>query len=265
MLYRELSLGNYVGNIEFHKIRSKSAEVFDRLVEDLIIHRVGPAATQASELPYPLIFDFQDHDRWGRSRALISLFDYSGEVMGGMSLDQPQRRRALVADAYLVFCDPTQSSHHQKRELVDFAADVRLLQRSATVCRPARMRRRHPPVAICMPKIDLLVSVLSGYPDLERFYRDLAEIDDKYLPMSMAQIEARSTLVSSIFELVFPGWQIERQVSTTFGGRCMFFPLTPVGLGELGETDLRERILQPYGILEPLLWLLHVNGYPTLR
>ena len=44
----------------------------------------------------------------------------------------------------------------------------------------------------------------------------------------------------------------------------MFFPLTPVGLTELGERGLKDRTVEPYGILEPVMWLLHMNGYPVL-
>jgi hypothetical protein len=270
MVYRELIRGNYDESIQFQKIRSKSAEDFDRLVEDLIIDRVGPAATQVADLPHPLIFDFQDRDRWGKSRVLVSIFDYSGEVMQRMSLDQPQRRRALVADAYLVFCDPTQPSEVQAKEVVDFAADVQALRQAAKGWASAKAGRRHTPVALCMSKIDLLVnaeSVLSGDAggDIERFYEELDEIDAKYPEMTLERIKARSALVAKIRDVVWPGWRIESQIANTFGGRYMFFPLTPVGLGELGQTDLRDRVLQPFGILEPLLWLLHMNGYPVLR
>ena len=41
----------------------------------------------------------------------------------------------------------------------------------------------------------------------------------------------------------------------------MFFPMTPVGLDRPGETNLASRIIAPVGTLEPLLWLLHMNGY----
>ena len=49
-----------------------------------------------------------------------------------------------------------------------------------------------------------------------------------------------------------------------FGGRYMFFPLTPVGLDGRGETDLSLRTISPFGLLEPLVWLLEMNGYPIL-
>jgi hypothetical protein len=33
----------------------------------------------------------------------------------------------------------------------------------------------------------------------------------------------------------------------------------------LGETDISQRDLRPYCILEPMSWLLHMNGYPILK
>lgn len=44
----------------------------------------------------------------------------------------------------------------------------------------------------------------------------------------------------------------------------MFFPLTPVGLEGCGQTDLNLRTIAPFGLLEPLLWLLERSGYPVL-
>jgi hypothetical protein len=78
--------------------------------------------------------------------------------------------------------------------------------------------------------------------------------------MSVETIEARSKLMSRLRDTVWPGWQID----DLFGGRFVFFPLTPVGLDGLGERDLTRRTIAPVGLLEPLLWLLHMNGYPVL-
>lgn len=62
---------------------------------------------------------------------------------------------------------------------------------------------------------------------------------------------------------MFPGWDVERTLRANFGTRFMFFPLTPVGIeeGELGVESLDQRIRAPFGVLEPLLWLLHMHGY----
>ena len=96
---------------------------------------------------------------------------------------------------------------------------------------------------------------------VEKFYHDLGELG---WDLSVETIEARSRLMGQLRDTVWPGWQIERQIDDLFGGRFLFFPLTPVGLDGLGERDLTRRTIAPVGLLEPLLWLLHMNGYPVL-
>jgi hypothetical protein len=64
---------------------------------------------------------------------------------------------------------------------------------------------------------------------------------------------------------IWPNWEIERQIDDLFGGRYMFFPLSPVGMNEPGVEDLRQRTISPVGILHPMMWLLHMNGFPVLK
>ena len=42
--------------------------------------------------------------------------------------------------------------------------------------------------------------------------------------------------------------------------------MTPVGLeeSELGVTSLANRTIAPFGVVEPILWLLHMHGYCML-
>jgi hypothetical protein len=67
--------------------------------------------------------------------------------------------------------------------------------------------------------------------------------------------------------LMFPGWNVERALRESFGGRYMFFPMSAVGLegAELGVEDLSRRTIAPCGMIEPLLWLLHMHGYCVLH
>jgi hypothetical protein len=67
--------------------------------------------------------------------------------------------------------------------------------------------------------------------------------------------------------LLFPGWNLTRTLSEQFGNRFMFFPLTPVNLveGEYGESNLKQRGFSPVGILEPVLWLMHMHGFSIFR
>jgi hypothetical protein len=95
---------------------------------------------------------------------------------------------------------------------------------------------------------------------IDDFYQALEKIGWQG---SLSSLEARSKLVADLHDTIWPGWQIERKIHDLFGGRYLFFPLTPVGIDGRGEEDLSQRTIAPRGLLEPLLWLLHMNGYPV--
>jgi hypothetical protein len=261
MVYRELNRGNHPEQVKFERIKSSSSDEFDRLVSELIDDRIRISATQPHALPSPLLFNFRDHDPIGRSNVLVNIFDYSGEILR-KSIADPHRQRALQADGYLFFLDPTRPSDEQAKALVDFREDVRAV-RKVRVGKAVRS-----PVALCVSKIDLMVnegySVAGKHDPIDQFYRDLAAVDPTRQELSLRAIRARSRLVRNLRDVVWPGWNVDQQIHDLFGGRCMYFPLTPVGLNELGETDLSRRVIDPFAILEPLLWLIHMNGYPVL-
>ncbi len=257
MVYRELNKGNFPEEVEFAKIRSSSSEDFERIVDDILVSKSKPGATQTSVMPRPLVFNFIDHDRLGRSNILVNIFDYSGEVLRSMTLEDHQRKRAFTADGYFFFLDPTKSSDEQTQPLANFRQDVR------TVKGLRAGQQIRCPVALCVPKIDLMPDedYARGGNIVDRFYDDLRDIG---WGMDEASITKRSVLMRRLRDDIWPGWEIERQIDDLFGGRYMFFPLSPVGLNEPGERDLAKRTIAPVGILHPLMWLLHMNGYPVL-
>ncbi len=264
MLYWQLNRGNFPRSVRFEKVRpveAASGEDFDRIVEQILVSRLGTTGTQGARIPHPLVFNFRDHDRWGPSSLLVNIFDYSGEVTSTLSLEDYRRRRAMDADGYFFVLDPTLPAEPQAKALAEFREDVRLVK--------GVTRRLHLPLALCVSKIDLLAGQSYALPDgrdaVAQFYDDLAKIDPTGEAMTLDVIEARSALVSRLRDTVWPGWQIERTVQDLFGGRFLYFPLTPVGLDGAGEKDLNLRTIAPFGLLEPLVWLLHMNGYPVLR
>jgi hypothetical protein len=262
MLYWELNRGNYPKSIRFERLKSQSAADFDIIIEEILNARIGTAATQRERIPHPLVFNFQDDDRLGRSNVLVNIFDYSGEVTSDMGVEDYRRRRALEAEGFFFFLDPTFPSEPQAKALADFREDLRLIKGIKTG------RRTRTPVALCLTKIDMLAAQSYALPDggdaIERFYRELGEIDPTGQGMTLKIIERRSRATARLRETIWPGWQIERQIGDLFGGRYRFFPVTPVGLDGRGESDLSLRTISPFGMLEPLLWLLQMNGYPIL-
>lgn len=260
MVYRELNRGNYPEVVQFERIKSASSDEFDLVVDEILNKKMGPMATQVGRIPHPLVFNFLDRDRFGASNILVNIFDYSGEVIRSQTIEDRQRQRALDGDGFFFFLDPTEPSETQSQALAGFREDLRRIKGLKAG------RQVHIPVALCVSKIDLMVDEPYADPDgggvIDHFYRDLGEVG---WDMSLRSIAARSRLMARLRDTVWPGWQIERQIDDLFGGRYMFFPLTPVGLEGAGEHDLSRRTIAPLGLLDPLLWLLHMNGYPVLK
>lgn len=274
MLYRELNRGNYPDCIHFEKLRATSASQteydFDKIARDILEEKMEPQATQHDRLPHPLIFNFRDHDSLGASNVLVNIFDYSGEVTQNQTLQDFQRHRMLNGDGFFLFLDPTRSSSVQAEILTKFREDLRLSKRVAAG------RQVKVPVALCISKIDLLLIqkyARHGTDVLRRFYEELREIDETTAPLSWRRLQERSYAVARLRETIWPGWQIERTIRDLFGARFLFFPLTPVGISDLDLDnlhvaelqELRDRTIAPYAILEPLLWLLEMNGFRVLR
>ncbi len=263
MLYWSLNQGNYPKKVQFERVRSQTSEDFDRIVEEILNARIGTAATQQDRIPYPLVFNFRDHDPLGRSNLLLNIFDYSGEVTSEMDATDYRRRRALDGDGFLFFLDPTYPSEVQAKALADFREDLRLLKGVKAG------RRLRIPVALCISKIDLLAGhdyrLEDGSDAIAKFYEDLSRIDPTGESTKQSILEERSRLTSELRRVIWPDWQIERQIEDLFGGRFAFFPLTPVGLDGRGEADLSLRTISPFGLLEPMLWLLQMTGHPVLE
>jgi hypothetical protein len=256
--YRQLSRNEYPRTVQFQKVKSTVAAEYDRIVDEIYEKRLPTAATRTDRIPRPLVFNFRDYDRLGRSNILVNIFDYSGEVTYRETLEDRQRRRALEGDGFFFFLDPTSPSHFQAQALQNFSEDL------CTIKKVDTGRQLHIPVALCISKIDLMVNQPyagpSGDGPVGEFYRELGEIG--WL-LDLESIARRSQLVASLRETIWPGWDIEQSVRDLFGGRHMFFPVTPVGLNGVGIEDLSARVFEPLGLLEPLLWLLHMSGYPV--
>ncbi len=256
MTYRQLSEGEYPGEVGFFTLQSPMAEEFKRVVRDILQQRLGTSPTNPQRMPFPMIFDFADRDPWGRSNILVNVFDFAGEVVARQTMRHPQRERALQGDGFLYFLDPLEPRETQAPALDGFLSDVRMVHDAA------KGKPILAPVAVCISKIDMMVTKEYAGQDGEivhRFYKDLARIG---WDLDQPSVLRRSRLAAALCEVIWPGWNLEQKLH---GIRHMFFPLTPVGLDKPGEPDLTKRVIGPLGLLAPLLWLLEMNGYRVFR
>jgi hypothetical protein len=262
MVYHQLNLGRTPDGTAFEKKPSLGEErELDHIVHQILNERQDPAPTPVDpeHLPEPLVFHVRDGDPLGASDMLLNLFDLSGEVMN-LTIDRDKlRERALTMDGFVLCLDHTQPVDMQNRDLIRFREELRAITGIAPG-KPVKV-----PVAVCITKLDLLASPgRAGSGILEEFIERVQQVESANGTPTLLGIRRRSRLCVDYLETIFPGWRIDKQMNQLFAGRFMFFPMTPVGLGELGVTQLADRTIEPFGIREPLLWLLHMNGYKVL-
>lgn len=248
-------------------------------------------ATSAEKLHFPLMFRLSDKDWvWPQNESIMMLFDFSGETVQ-MDVSNELKQHALRMDGFLYFLDPTQvrdteaddpegkpsgtaeagakeseretkgerlTWRHQLNALNDYAANVkqiRGLPPKATV---------EMPIAVCIPKLDLIEKYNPLGPRARTLLDELRSTDTDGV-ITLETIEKRSKICEKYLKTMFQGWDVKEGLNSRFGERYMFFPLTPVNINknEVGIED-SKRSFNPFGIMEPVLWLLHMRGYSVL-
>ncbi len=263
MNYRQLNFGNAPDGVHFERLKSEKTEEFDEKIRLLLENRSAFEATYHTQgFVHPLMFVLQDADPLplSKTQLIANLLDLGGIVT--RERDHPLRNSALNGNGFLFFLDPTRNVEEQNEALSLFREDVRMAQK----LKPHQQMQR--PLAICISKIDLIgtEAYVGSLPAVaDEFYRALREADSKNPPMSLALIRARHEIMSGYVQTLFPGWDVLKSVASLFGPRVSFFPLTPVGLQAPGSGGFDRMAQDPYAIIEPLLWLIHMNGYPILR
>lgn len=234
----------------------------------LIVNLRGEAGATDRSLPNPILVHIRDADKQGPNSALVNLFDYSGELVN-RDVDVNQLKATAVRmDGFMLFLDPTQlygegakvTLDQQLSMLDEFLAHMRK-ERKVPVGGAIPV-----PVAVCISKFDLLLSENPISGQAVQFTRYMLEhltpADPRQTTLEL--IRARSELVERMLPLMFPGVDIREIVEGYFGRQLMFFPLTSVNLveRELGVKNLARRsAIIPYGVAEPIVWLLHMHGY----
>ena len=233
---------------------------------DIILNLKREAGGTVHDMPDPVMMHVRDADPAGGNTALVNLFDYSGELVN-QSIDRDRlKKQAVKMDGFMLFLDPTQlygdgtnvTLDRQLAALNEFMADMREV-RGVPVGQMIPV-----PVAICIPKFDLLLTENPIQGQSVPFIRQmLSEMNPPPKQTTLGTIQGRSALVEQMLELMFRGVDVRGLVESYFGPQVMFFPVSSVSLfeNELGVKDLSKRTIAPFGVAEPFLWLLHMHGY----
>lgn len=237
----------------------------DKVLEALIRFRHKPEATKIEgekkeSIPAPLLYHFCDGDRSFPSSGLLNQFDFAGAMTAPDMKGTEVQQRALLMDGFLYFIDPTKEDKfdEQREQLASFCEEVRKA-RNIQFGDPLEI-----PFAICITKLDILAD--PGYPGATRYEQFFQQLNpaEGQRPPTRHTLRRRHRVFARHRETFFPGWDLGEQVRTLVGGRYLFFPMSSAGISAESGVDPKDWNFQPFGIVEPILWLLHMNGFQTL-
>jgi hypothetical protein len=263
MCYHLIKNNNVPVKTSFTSALSENTEdVFEKL-DEIRQQRKGLPATVYRRSD-PLTYRILDQDHWGANASMLNLFDYSGEMTDQRVNVDELRRRAVLMEGFLLFPDPTQVGKqgssvgidYQVRALMKFYEDMRLMRDLD------EGQKIDVPIAVCLSKLDLLMKHNPMGQAARRWLRVIRET--QHMPLTLETLAYRSQLCQEVLPSMFPAWNIVRTLQEHFGNRYFFFPMTPVGLEELDKPNLQDRVHIPFGVFEPILWLLHMHGYHVL-
>jgi len=218
-------------------------------------------------LPRPIVLHLNDIDPNGRNGVMVNLFDYAGELMEKQVDTDLLRRRACLTDGFLLVLDPTQlygenGGVYLEDQINEF---TRFYQDSA------QARKLKPgvpvpiPVAVCITKFDLLPTENPIGGPAVAYIRHLVNELNPNRPMTLELLKQRSQLIEELMPAMLPGTgeSLPARLREQFGERVLYFPVSSVNLNpaELHNPERKDRTPAPFGVLEPILWLLHMHGY----
>lgn len=213
--------------------------------------------TQDAAIPVPLPILVSDNASIvQRTQARMMLFDYGGEMIHRSHTEGPPRERALKMDGFVLFLDPTTTDDPIENVLAlrDQIRNDRGLVGD---------QRIDVPVAVCLSKMDLCVSYGLGPLLGRQFVQEVKSVGHKKNKIDLRVIDERHRICCEFVSKLFDGWGVHKELDESFGGSFRFFPMSSVGItkDELGEEDITKRTRHPFGVLEPIFWLLHMQGF----
>ena len=269
-----------------YKIDAIDNDEFDIRERDLAMQTGGGASVQPKikTATPPLIFALKDNKNLPlgfpdalRSRGLSLCFDYAGELLRNdykETVEMIVRSNGIVLFLDTINVDKTQidltnwkntkikyilntnnyDTQNQTDDIVNKAYSNFIVARNLTEPSPLDI-----PVAICLSKIDLLPfqGPLKGSYG-EKLLKELVNCEHPTDRWSFSTILDRSNIIRNYLPLIFANKGMIEIFDQKFGSNYMFFPVANRGL----DPDLSFG--EPFGVMEPLLWLQHMHGYNVL-
>jgi hypothetical protein len=231
--------------------------------DDLFARGLCPAATHTSSLPHPWLMEVR---RAGRrcDRLVVAVSDLAGEIARHRTPVDGSYRHLLDAECHVFFVDPDNPEKDQLSVFHQFLVNVRGHRGLAN------SDMRIGPIAVCIPKCDRL-SYFGGRADeATRFIQQLRDSGPCDAATTLGAIKRRHELVVKYAGILPCIERLNQRLQTECGpDGFRIFPMTAIGWLPDGDSDQRasslaDRPIVPWGVLDPLLWLIHASGFEAL-
>ena len=187
-----------------------------------------------------------------------------------MSAEDWLRQRLLDCDGIVIFSDPTKPPDEYMTTFRNLFEDLHT-RHSQNAGQPLNV-----PVAVVIPKIDLLsrmIAVGQRAAQADRLLGELRQSRAINEGTTLQAIKGRSDLIGELLRDVVPLAHIRSTAEAVVGrGRVMVFPVATLGwhespykhLASLGPAGHGYLVQNSFGVLDPVLWLLHQLGVRPL-
>jgi hypothetical protein len=170
----------------------------------------------------------------------------------------------LDAECHLLFVDLQQEEASQLSVFHQFLVSLRSHRRLADSDRPIG------PIAVCIPKCDMLTATRkcgSEAGRVDRFLKQIRDSGPSDERSTLSAIKGRHELVVKHADILTCVGSLRHRLKAECGPQgFMFFLMAAVGWPEAGADawHLENRTISPWGVLDPLLWLIHASGFEAL-
>jgi len=219
-----------------------------------------PTATHI-HLPEPWCLAVRPRTRHSLRR-IVAVSDFAGEIPNWQTLEDHLYRILLDKDGYFFFIDLERLTEEKSQLEVFHRFLVNLRANRGLRNRDSRLS----PIAVCISKLDFLPECVDGPENTARADRCIQDIQDSGPAdeaTTLSAIRRRHELILKHSSLVPCVKSLNGRLQDECGkDGFMFFPMTSVGW--VGSDLSTATAIRPYGVIDPLLWLLHASGMKAL-
>jgi len=198
----------------------------------------------------------------------VAVKDFAWEVVYSYTVEVASRCQLLDGDGLVYFVDPTKTPDTWLSPMKGFFDDLRA-RRGVASRQPLDL-----PVTLVIPKIDLLPAFAATVTDasrIEGFIHAMRAAGPMNEATNLEAIGRRARLTLELLRDAVPLENTVALIESIVGrNRVTVFPVAAFGwqesplenLGTIGDLQAAHRWLMEnsFGVLDPLLWMLHQLG-----